>query len=169
MTLGPAGEDKEVAEVLLDCIYGATAYNDKNRGGGELSQLEFDLLVYVAADFVDFPKLATLAAQKFGHACHSAICDPAGGIDFWLAIVQKVYEETQTKDKILRPLVASMCVYYRPRLVQHKDFEMLLRSDADLGADLFLAAGTGNAYFSATPSQFPQPSHFLESSNDSLP
>jgi hypothetical protein len=133
-------EDKDAAEVVLSCIYGA-GYNDQNHSR---HALYFNIMVYAAADYCALPDLSRLAAKKFEDAAAPLFGSP-NGCNLFIAAAKKAYEETPPHDKVLRPLIAKLCVLNKDKLFSYPGFKSALQENAELSTDITFEFATLNA------------------------
>ena len=142
-------EDQEVAEALLSTVYGIT-YDDKHHAAGTMPQLMFNIDVYLAAQYALYDFVCDIAVQKFGLAVVHAMRTDAG-IAILTDAARTVYEETpEHEGNKMRETVTNFCVYYKDRLLPSPGFNELLKSNAELSADMNYALSAGNTYMPST-------------------
>jgi hypothetical protein len=127
-------DDKEVAEIVLACIYGAS-YNDQGR---TTDALYFNTAVYAAADYLGLNTIIRLARDKFQAAAEDSLRTPPGCALF-ISAAQHAYDHTQTNDKVLRALIADLCVKHKAVLFANPKFKPALWETAELATDISYA------------------------------
>lgn len=142
-------DNKEVAEVVLDCMYGAS-YSDQNRS---VHSLYFNIAVYIAADYADLLNVRRLAAKKFLDAASGAVSS-SNGFDILIAALSKAYQDTPNNDDMLRPVVAEHCVGNAAKLFKHPKFKSMLNETGELATDIAMKFAardnaTGHAPYSS--------------------
>ena len=129
--------DKEVAEVILDCIY-SKSYTDHDRTSTQSSQLDFNIDIYYAAIHNSLNDITRIAASEFAQAVTGGVSKDET-MSATIAAIKRPDQMTIFGNPVLRPVIAKLCVFNHVRLFKHADFRPMLRIVPDLETDIAYA------------------------------